>query len=76
MKKIPFITHLPLHLQIIKRAGTERATSSIIESGQKDTEASIAFFHGQHFSCLEGIKLLLVLLAYAITLKGINTLRG
>ena len=34
-------THLPLYLQIIKRAGTERGTSSIIESGQKYTEASI-----------------------------------
>ena len=28
-------------LQIIRRTGTERAMSSIIKSGQKDTEASI-----------------------------------
>ena len=41
MKRIPFITHLPLHLTIIKRAGTALATSSIIKSGQKDTEVSI-----------------------------------
>ena len=27
----------------LKRAGTERGTSSIIKSGQKDTEASIAY---------------------------------
>ena len=29
---------------MIKRAGTERGTSSIIKSGQKDTEASIQLF--------------------------------
>ena len=39
---MPFIMRLPLDLtNIIKRAGTVRATSSIIKSGQKDTEASI-----------------------------------
>ena len=31
---------------IIKRAGTERGTSSIIKSDQKDTEASIRRFVG------------------------------
>ena len=36
MKKILFITHLPLHLR-----NNSRATSSIIKSGQKDTEASV-----------------------------------
>ena len=40
MKRIPFIVHLLIHLTN-KCAGTARATSSIIESGQKDTEASI-----------------------------------
>ena len=39
VKKILFTTHLQHHLT--KRAGTERGTSSIIKSGQKDTEASI-----------------------------------
>ena len=33
----------------------------------------IACFHGQHFLCL--LKIPLVLLAFAITFKGINTLR-
>ena len=37
---------------------------------------NIACFHGQHFSCLEVFKIPLVLLALAITLKGINTIRG
>ena len=41
MKKIPFIMHSQLHLTNVPRAGTERATSSIIKSDQKDTEASI-----------------------------------
>ena len=42
VKKIPFTTHLQLHLtKLIKRGGTESDTSSIIKSGQKDTEASI-----------------------------------
>ena len=40
-EKNRFLTHLQLPLTKIKRAGTTRATSSIIKSGQKDTEASI-----------------------------------
>ena len=45
------------------------------QSKQKNM-ANVACFYGQHFSCLESIKIRLVLLALAITLKGINTLRG
>ena len=37
---------------------------------------NVACFHGQHFLCSEVFKIPLVLLAFAITLKGINTLRG
>ena len=48
----------PINEQI-KLTRTARATSSVIKSGQKDTEASIT----------------LTLLVFAITLKGINTLR-
>ena len=37
---------------------------------------NVACFHGQHFLCLEVFKLPLVLIAFAITLKGSNTLKG
>ena len=40
-EEIPFITHLPLDFLTNNCAGTARATSSIIKSGQKDSEASI-----------------------------------
>ena len=36
---------------------------------------NVACLHGQYFSCSEGIKIPLFLPAFAITLKGINTLR-
>ena len=36
-QEIPFITHLPPHLQIIRRAGAERAKGSIIKSSQNYT---------------------------------------
>ena len=41
VKKSPFITHLPLDLRTIERAGTAHPTSWITESGQMDTEAII-----------------------------------
>ena len=37
---------------------------------------NVACFHGQHLSCLEVFKIPLALLAFAITLKGFNTLIG
>ena len=40
------------------------------------TRNFVACFHSQHFSYLEVFKISLVLLIFAITLKGINTLRG
>ena len=37
---------------------------------------NVGCFHGQHFLSPEVFKIPLVLLSFAITFKGINTIRG
>ena len=61
--------------RIIKRAGTTRTTSSIIKSGQKDTEASIQ--EGQVFvKVLSGFQSFARNYARHVNFFSINVLRG
>ena len=45
-------------------------------NSSKRTMTNVACFHGQHSGAQRVFKIPLVLLAFAITFKGINTLRG